>query len=1220
MRIPTGPRVFSFFLILALVTIASPSAAQAPAVPAPQSPANGANVQVPFAITWSATLDPNVVNGGYNWQVSRSSSFAPLVMADSTKPSVTQDTISGLTSGTYFWRVQAVSPGGSSAWSQARSFVVTGAGPGTLGTPVLAPTRGYSTFHPWEFIHFDWTAVPGAVSYRLEVSNDPAFPMGATPSGTITFWNDNIPTNSDGYVHTTIGTFYARVFAVDADNPQEGVRSLPSNVIQFTCFYNNPIGPPPQLLSPLDNPTLTLPVTLSWAHVPNPQSSGYVLEIATDPGFSNVEFFYNQYTEPTQVFLSLTSGPKFWRVLSQQGLSSPTTNANTDWSTTGRFTISSEPPAPVSITLSGSPPIAYSGAERRLALQLTAGVPSGGATVNLASSHPALAPVPSTISMPGGHAWAEVPIFFGQVTSPTLITLSMTLNGATATSQITLRPPTLDNEFLQPEVRATGGAPMSGWVNLEGGGLAGPSGFVVSLSSSSAAVTVPASVTIAAGFHGSGFSMQTSAVDDTTVATITASAGGVSTSWAITLTPSAAPTKLIVRPMSTTSGSQGVALGPEGVGQDQLMQVASTNPSVASVPNSVTVSAGSGIGFFDITTAPVTEPTQVLISLSGGGVTLTQPLTLYPSLPPLTSITVSPGTVVAGGSATGTVRLGAPAPAVGVAVNLSSGLSLSAHVPDSVTIPGGATSATFPITTFPTHTTSVQISAQMDVAFLSSSITVTQAPSGASLSSISVNPTSVVGGNSATGTVTMSAAAPSGGAMVSLSDSSSATSVPSSVTVPAGATSANFTVGTSPVSATTSSTITASFGGSSRTVTLTANPGAAPTPTAPSLLSPSNQATVAQPITFDWTDVANAATYIIQIDSSSTFTTPLTYTATVSVSQTTVSGLPAQQLFWRVRGVSSAGATGPFSSSRRFTAQAAPSAPALSALAVSPSSVVGGNGSTGTVTLTSAAASGGLVVTLSSSNAVATVPASVTVPAGATSATFTIATSTVTASTSATITATQGTTTRAATVTVTAVPPPASVSALTVAPSSVTGGASSTGTVTLSSAAPTGGLAVSLASSNGAVASTPSAVTVLPGATSAQFTVTTSTVSSTTAVTLTATGGGATRTATLTVNPPAGSGPLAAPALQSPSNDARFSPGQSITFDWSDVAGAANYTIQIETSESFSAPFTVEQTVTISRFTTSSLPTTRMWWRVRANDASGAPGAWSAVRRVEVKD
>ena len=78
-----------------------------------------------------------------------------------------------------------------------------------------------------------------------------------------------------------IGNWFARVFAVDADNPQEGIRSLPSNVIQFSVFYNNPIGPPPQLLSPVNNPTLTLPVTLSWAHVPEPAAQGYVLEVAT---------------------------------------------------------------------------------------------------------------------------------------------------------------------------------------------------------------------------------------------------------------------------------------------------------------------------------------------------------------------------------------------------------------------------------------------------------------------------------------------------------------------------------------------------------------------------------------------------------------------------------------------------------------------------------------------------------------------------------------------------------------------------------------------------------------------------------------------------------------------------------------------------------------------------------------------------------------------------
>jgi hypothetical protein len=1114
------PRLCTFVCVIAVMT-AGRAAAQTPAAPSLLQPSTGASVTVPLTISWSSTLNPSDTSGGYNWQVSRSSTFSTLVLADSTSPATTQDVVSGLVNGTYFWRVQAVNAVDQSAWSQARSFNVTGAGPGTPGTPVLAPTRGYTTFHPWEFIHFDWSAVPDAVTYRLEVSNDPNFPVGASPveSGIQTFWNDNIPTNSDGYVHTMIGNWFARVFAVDADNPQEGVRSLPSNVIEFSVFYDNPIGPPPQLISPIDNPTLTLPVTLAWAHVPNPQAMGYVLEIATDPGFSNIEFFYNQYTEPTQVFVSLTSGPKFWRVLSQHGLSSPTTNANTDWSATGRFTISSAPATPVSITIPGNEqPVEYSGAERRVDIQLTAGVPPGGATVALSSSHPTLAPLPATFSMPGGQAWARLPIRFGQVTVPTLITLTATLNGVSASSQFTLRPPTLNNETLQPEVRATGGATMTGWVDLEGGGLAGPTGFRVNLSTNSPAASVPATVTIPAGVSGTGFSIQTSPVSSATTVTVTATAAGVTNAWQIFLTPAPAPTSFFVRPISTTSGSQGVVTTATGLGQDQLLQVTSSRPSLAAVPSTVTVFAGSGVGYFDIVTSPVAEPTEVTISVSGGGVTLSRPLRLYSSLPPLTSLTVSPSSVVGGASATGTVRLGSPAPAAGVYANLWSNLPNTASVPESVFIPGGATSASFEVRTFPSSTTSVQLSAQLNGDFQFSSITVNPSAPSVALSAVTVNPTSVNGGSSTTGTVTLSAGAPSGGAVVSLSDNSSAATVPGSVTVAAGATSANFTVSTSTVTTATPVTITGTYNGASRTVSLTVNPGP---PAAPTLVSPANGATVTQPVTFDWNDVAGAASYTIEIDNSSGFTAPLTFTQSVTVSQAAITGLPAQQLFWRVRAVNSAGTAGAFSSSRSITVQTASGSPSLASVAVSPTSVVGGTGATATVTLSAAAASGGLVVTLSSSNAT--------------------------------------------------------------------------------------------------VASVPASVTVVAGATTAQFAVTTTSVTSATTVTITGTGGGATRTATLTVNPQSG-GTLPAPSLVAPANDARFNPGQAITFDWSNVTGAASYTIQIDNSETFSAPFTVEQTTTSSQFTTSTLPTTRMWWRVRANSSSGTPGAWSTVRRVEVKN
>src|SRR5262249_57684306 len=83
--------------------------------------------------------------------------------------------------------------------------------------------------------------------------------------------------------------------------------------------------------------------------------------------------------------------------------------------------------------------------------------------------------------------------------------------------------------------------------------------------------------------------------------------------------------------------------------------------------------------------------------------------------------------------------------------------------------------------------------------------------------------------------------------------------------------------------------------------------------------------------------------------------------------QGTITGLPAQQLFWRVRAINSAGTAGPFSAARRLTAQAAPPLPpvaSLSTVSVSPTAVVGGNSSQGTLTLTAGAPPGGAVVSL----------------------------------------------------------------------------------------------------------------------------------------------------------------------------------------------------------------------------------------------------------------
>ncbi len=188
----------------------------------------------------------------------------------------------------------------------------------------------------------------------------------------------------------------------------------------------------------------------------------------------------------------------------------------------------------------------------------------------------------------------------------------------------------------------------------------------------------------------------------------------------------------------------------------------------------------------------------------------------------LSSLSLNPTTVTGGNSSTGTVTLSGPAPTGGAQVTLSSSNTTVARVPSSVTVAAGATSATFTVSTSAVAAlATVAISATFSGATTSASLTVTPAPPPPpTLTSLTLNPTSVIGGlQSSTGTVALSAPAPAGGAQVFLSSSGPA-NVPSSVIVPAGASSATFTVRTSGVLFSTSATISASYNGTTRTATL----------------------------------------------------------------------------------------------------------------------------------------------------------------------------------------------------------------------------------------------------------------------------------------------------------------------------------------------------------------------------------------------------------------
>jgi hypothetical protein len=163
------------------------------------------------------------------------------------------------------------------------------------------------------------------------------------------------------------------------------------------------------------------------------------------------------------------------------------------------------------------------------------------------------------------------------------------------------------------------------------------------------------------------------------------------------------------------------------------------------------------------------------------------------------------------------VTLTTPAPAGGLSVALSSAPS-AISVPASVVVPATHSAASFFISTTAVGTTTVgSISASYNGIVKSTAVTVMPP----ALTSLRVSPSTVVGGTTVTGTVTLSAPAPAGGALVTLHSSTPATAtVPSSVPIPAGTTSTTFAITTVKPGKNTTVTFTASYAGLSKTAFL----------------------------------------------------------------------------------------------------------------------------------------------------------------------------------------------------------------------------------------------------------------------------------------------------------------------------------------------------------------------------------------------------------------
>lgn len=470
-------------------------------------------------------------------------------------------------------------------------------------------------------------------------------------------------------------------------------------------------------------------------------------------------------------------------------------------------------------------------------------------------------------------------------------------------------------------------------------------------------------------------------------------------------------TSVALNPASVIGGAASTgtvtlsAVAPAG---GAVVTLSSNNTNAATVPASVTVAAGATTATFTPSSKNVTVAANVTITATYSGVSKTATLTVNPVA--IASLGLNPGTLTGGSSSTATVTLNAAAPAGGAVVSLASNQA-SATVPASLTIAAGATSGTFTVST---SSVTSMVTASITATYngsISSTLTINPAAS-VSLSSVTVSPTSVTGGTSSTGTVTLSGAAPTGGVVITLTSNNAAASVPASVTVAAGATTATFSATSSPVTAKTTVTLTASYNGTSKTATLTVNAPALSSVTLnPSSLVGGNASTGTVTLTGN---VAAGGSIVVNLSSSNTAAATLPASVTVAAGAKTATFTISTSPVTASTAVTITGTYNGVSKTKTLTVNL----PALSSVTFSPGSVTGGTSSTGTVKLSGAAPTGGIVVTLSSNNAAATVPASVTVAAGATSATFTATTKTVTTSTAVTVSATYNAVTKNGTLTV----------------------------------------------------------------------------------------------------------------------------------------------------------------------------------------------------------
>jgi len=343
-------------------------------------------------------------------------------------------------------------------------------------------------------------------------------------------------------------------------------------------------------------------------------------------------------------------------------------------------------------------------------------------------------------------------------------------------------------------------------------------------------------------------------------------------------------------------------------------------------------------------------------------------------------LTITPLSPVGGSTATGKITLSAPAAGTGVLITLSSSNTNVATVASQTRVNTGQTETTFPITTKGVSVNTLCTITATTPAGITAKRTMNVLAIGLSLS---LNPTTVVGGiANSVGTVTLGKPSPLNQTITLTSSNTNAATVQASVGMPSGQTTKSFPITSHSVAADASVTITAKLASGTtatavlkvlapRFVDFTVNPASVIGGDPSTGIIKMNAVAPAGGINIG---LASAKPVVAQVPAT------LHIATGNSAGSFTVSSSP-------VSVDQNVTLTATFAGQTK-TATLQVLAPTLTGLTLTPSTVVGGDGFTGKVTIDKMAPAGGITVQLvkdqaSTGSPYVNLPQTCTIPAGA---------------------------------------------------------------------------------------------------------------------------------------------------------------------------------------------------------------------------------------------